>query len=58
MTCITYNLLTFNYDHLIRGYQKALDAVREDGAAQVARYVHERPDMRARIERQHQNFQV
>ena len=41
----------------IRGHQLTLDAVREEGSARVARYVRERPEMKRRIEKQHQNFQ-
>ena len=41
----------------IRNYQGTLDAAREEGSARVARYVRDRPDMKTKIERQHQNFQ-
>ena len=41
----------------IRGNQQTLDAVREEGSAQVERYVHDRPEMKSRIEKHHQNFQ-
>ena len=41
----------------IRNYQGTLDAAREEGGARVARYVRDRPDMKTRIEKQHQNFQ-
>ena len=41
----------------IRNYQKTLDSAREEGSARVARYVRDRPDMKTKIEKQHQNFQ-
>ena len=41
----------------IKDYQGTLDVVREKGNAQIAKYVYSRPDIRATIEKQHQNFQ-